>query len=681
MRNQILKNENENHDPVENNLLILKRYFPQCFSKDGEFLIEKLKEELQDTDISHESFSMNWLGKTYAKIITDLETETILVPDTEHNQNEENYHSENVYLTGDNLDILKHLTNAYVNKIRAIYIDPPYNTGSDNFVYQDNFKFTPGKLSELANISLEEAVRILDFTERKSNSHSAWLTFMYPRLFIARELLSDDGVIFISIDDNEQANLKLLCDEIFSEENFVAQIIVQANKRGQTYNDIAKTHEYILVYTKNPDGPINELKKEVGDFRYEDNIGEFSTRELRNRNPKYGRFNRPNLFYPIYVNPNVEDKDGFHPVSLEKDDDYSVEVLPLNSHGEESCWRWGTKKFLNNNNEETLESNLVAKMKTTGKYGIYEKYRKTTYKAKTIWFDDEVINEDGDLWSENGVITEQGTVELANLGMSGLFDFPKPPYLVKKVLQLGTDKDSLVLDFFSGSATTAQAVMELNAEDNGNRKFILAQLPEDLDQRLADASQSDKPYYERLINFLDSMEKPHLLSEIGIERIKRAADKVKKEKKADIDYGFKIFDVVPISEQISSNELSRMMEFSGSTVYDNTLLDEFGREAILSTWMLEDGHSLSMNYEEVKLGDYVAYKVEQTLYLLDGDFSIEEQLKEIIERIENDKDFTLNKVVLFGYSFTTNTIASISDNMKHLRNGSKSANIDVEVRY
>src|SRR5690606_1287803 len=149
----------------------------------------------------------------------------------------------------------------------------------------------------------------------------AWLTFMYPRLFIARELLSDDGAIFISIDDNEQANLKLLCDEVFGEENFVSQIIVQANKRGQTYNEIAKTHEYILVYTKNPDGPINELKKEVGDFKYIDNIGEFSIRELRNRNPKYGRFNRPNLFYPIYVNPNVQDEDGFFPVSLEKSEE------------------------------------------------------------------------------------------------------------------------------------------------------------------------------------------------------------------------------------------------------------------------------------------------------------------------------------------------------------------------
>lgn len=680
MRDRLLKNEN--YDFTENKIKLLKHYFPHCFSKGGEFLIEKFKEELADTEISYESFSLNWLGKSYAKVITDLETETIIIPDLEHNSLEQNKESQNIYIKGDNLDVLKHLTNAYAGKIKMIYIDPPYNTGTDNFVYQDNFTFTPEKLAELANIEVEEAARILDFTERKSNSHSAWLTFMYPRLFIARELLSDDGVIFMSIDDNEQANLKLLSDEVFGEENFVAQIVIQSNKRGQTYNEIAKTHEYVLVYTKNPDVSVHELEKEVGDFKYTDNIGDFSIRELRNRNPKYGKFNRPNLYYPIYVNDKIKDKDGFSPVSLVQNEDYNIEVLPLNSQGEESCWRWGTKKFaLNVVKDQPLDSNLVAKLKNTGEYGIYEKYRKTTYKAKTIWFEDEVINEDGDIWDEKEVITEQGSLELANLGLGGMFDYPKPPYLIRKLLQLGSDEDSIILDFFSGSATTAQAVMELNALDKGKRKYICVQLPEDLDQKLEMASKSDKPYYERLIAFLDSLGKPHLLTEIGIERIKRAAKKVQEETSADIDYGFKIFDVKPITEQISANDLSKMLEFTGATISDNTLLEEFGKEAVLTTWMLEDGHQLSVNYEEVDLGDYIAYKVEQTLYLLDGNFTIDKHLKMIVERIENDKDFTLNKIVLFGYSFATETIASLSDNMKHLRNGRKSADIHVEVRY
>jgi adenine-specific DNA-methyltransferase len=677
MKDKIYKNENL--DIVSEKVQLLKKHFPNCFTKDGALDFKKLESELHEVDIVKEGYSLNWLGKSYAKVIASLETETVISPDIEHNSREENKDSHNIYIKGDNLEVLKHLVNAYRGKITVIYIDPPYNTGTDEFVYEDDFDFTPAKLAELAKIDEEEAQRVLEFTERKSNSHSAWLTFMYPRLFIARELLGDDGVIFISIDDNEQANLKLLCDEIFGEENFVAQIIVQSNKRGQTYKDIAKTHEYVLAYTKNTDVVIQQLEKEVGDFDYSDNIGEFSIRELRNRNPKYGKFNRPNLYYPIYVNPSLEDKDGFCPVSLEKTEEYSVEVLPLNSQGNESCWRWGKKKFgLNVVKDKTLDSNLVAKLKTTGEYGIYEKYRKTTYKAKTIWFEDEIICENGDLWDETEVITEQGSLELANLGLSGLFDYPKPPYLIRKLLLLASKPDSIILDFFSGSGTTAQAVMELNAWDNGKRKYICVQKSEDLDAKLQSASSSKKAYFENLISFLDSINKPHLLSELGIERIKRAAEKIRNETNADIDYGFKVFDTKPITEE----NLNRMLKFSGTLVSDNTLLDQFGKETVLTTWMLEDGHPITTNYESVDLGNgYLGYKVNNTMYLLDGNFTIDGNLKTLIEKLENEESFVINKLVLFGYSFATQTIASVTDNMKHLRNGRKSADVHVEVRY
>lgn len=671
--------KNENLDIISEKIELLKKHFPNCFNKDGALDFKKLEAELHEVDIVKEGYSLNWLGKSYAKVIASLETETVISPDIEHNSTDENKDSQNVYIKGDNLDVLKHLVNAYRGKITMIYIDPPYNTGQDEFVYEDDFNFTPAKLAELAKIDEEEAQRVLEFTERKSNSHSAWLTFMYPRLFIARELLGDDGVIFISIDDNEQANLKLLCDEIFGEENFVAQIIVQSNKRGQTYKDIAKTHEYILAYTKNTDVVIQQLEKKVGDFEYSDNIGEFSIRELRNRNPKYGKFNRPNLYYPIYVNPSLEDKDGFCPVSLEKTEEYCVEVLPLNSQGNESCWRWGKEKFRRNVvKDKTLDSNLVAKLKTTGEYGIYEKYRKTTYKAKTIWFEDEIICENGDLWDETEVITEQGSLELANLGLGGLFDYPKPPYLIRKLLQLGSKPDSIILDFFSGSGTTAQAVMELNALDNGKRKYICVQKAEDLDAKLQSASSSKKAYYEKLISFLDSIKKPHFLSELGIERIKRAAEKVRKETNANIDYGFKVYETKPITEE----SLNRMRKFSGTLISDNTLLDQFGKETVLTTWMLEDGHPITTKYESVDLGDgYLGYKVNSTMYLLDGNFTIEGNLKTLIEKLENEESFVINKLVLFGYSFATQTIASVTDNMKHLRNGRKSADIHVEVRY
>lgn len=355
----------------------------------------------------------------------------------------------NFLLEGDNLHSLKLLEKTHKGRIDVIYIDPPYNTGN-SFTYNDE------------NIELNDNYR-----------HSKWISFMAERLEIARNLLSEQGIIFISIDDNEQANLKLLCDSIFDEKNFFAQIIVQSNKRGQTYKQIAKTHEYILIYTKTPEAEFNEILKsdDDNDLNLVDNIGNFNIRELRNRNPKFGKHNRPNLFYPFYVNPNVVDKDGFSPVSVIKSSEYNIEVFPYNSKNEESCWRWGKELSKDNYKSDTLNSNLVAKIKKDGKYNIYEKYRKTTYKAKSIW-------------NEIEMITEKGTVQLGEMDLAEYFDFPKPIELVKKCLQIGTRENSIVLDFFAGSGTTGQAVMELNKEDGGNRKFILCTNNEIKDDKL-----------------------------------------------------------------------------------------------------------------------------------------------------------------------------------------------------
>ncbi len=198
-------------------LAVLKSNFPQCFDKQGKFIVSKLQEILQadGVDLSRESYSLNWLGKSYARVLANEPIRTMLSEDTEHNQQEQNKNSHNLLIQGDNLEVLKHLKGAYTDKIKMIYIDPPYNTGSDGFVYQDDRSFTPEQFAELAGVDLDEAKRVLDFTQSNANSHSAWLTFIYPRLYIAKQLLKEDGVIFISIDDNEQAQLKILCDEIF----------------------------------------------------------------------------------------------------------------------------------------------------------------------------------------------------------------------------------------------------------------------------------------------------------------------------------------------------------------------------------------------------------------------------------------------------------------------------------
>lgn len=445
--------KNESVTPNSRKIEILKENFPSCFRSDSSFDMARFKEFLNDkVTVSQEGYELRFLGKNYAKMLAALDTETVIVPDDEHNSKSENKDSQNVYISGDNLDGLKHLLKSYAGQVKCIYIDPPYNTGTDGFVYNDNFEFTTESLMEKLSIDEDEANRILDLTSRGSASHSAWLMFMYPRLQLARDLLSDDGVIFISIDDNEQANLKLICDDIFGEDNFIADIIIQANKRGQTYKQLAKTHEYLLVYTRNPNTSLNELSKGSGAFSLEDEVGEFEERELRNRNPKFGRFNRPNLFYPIYTNPDVVDACGYSPVSLEKSDEFCVEILPLNSEGEESCWRWGTKKFNANNNKNSMISEVVARKKTTGQYGCYEKYRKGTFKAKTIWYDDNVIgelpDEEDDIWEETGVITEQGSTELGTYGMGTVFDFPKPTYLIKKIFAIGGNTDDVFVDFF-----------------------------------------------------------------------------------------------------------------------------------------------------------------------------------------------------------------------------------------
>lgn len=424
-----------------------------------------------------------------------------------------------------------------------IYIDPPYNTANKDFAYDDT------------RVDATDTFR-----------HSKWLSFMRARLKIARNLLRDDGILFVSIDDNEQADLKLLCDEIFKEENFFSQVIIQSNKRGQTYKQIAKTHEYLLIYTRSPEAEFNEIEKTDGnnDLDLLDGISAYNVRELRNRNPKFGRHNRPNLFYPIYVNPSIVDKDGFCPVSLTQTSEYHIEVCPYNSAGAESCWRWGTKLFSENASADTQMSNVVARAKKDGAFNIYEKYRKTTYKAKSIWV-------------ETDVITEKGTVELGELGLAERFPFPKPLFLLKKCLQIGTNPGDTVLDFFAGSGTTGHAVMKLNAEDGGNRRFILCTNNEN-----------------------------HICRDVTYERIKRVIDK--EDYAASLKY-YKV-DYIPISERMYYEyadellchirelvELENGVNFTGNAEIGIVLTEEELDEFITNTDVFAKCRKLYMGHD------------------------------------------------------------------------------------
>lgn len=352
---------------------------------------------------------------------------------------------DNILIHGDNLLALKSLLPEFGGRINCIYIDPPYNTGEENWVYNDNVN-DPRIQKWLGEVVGKEGE---DFSR-----HDKWLCMMYPRLKLLKQLLADDGVIFISIDDNEQACLKLICDEIFGSNNFLSQIIIQSNKRGQTYKQISKTHEYLLCYQKTDLVEIGEFETDGENLDKIDSWGKYSERELRNRNPKFGKFNRPNLFYPIFVDIETCDEDRNYQIVSHKVEN-SVEVFPFNSQGVESCWRWGTDK-LNSHLGSTRD--IFARKTRDGQWRIFEKYRKGTVKAKTLWLD-------------NKYISEQGTTEFNKLELENAFDFPKPVDLIMDCLILANNPNAIVLDSFSGSGTTAHAVLSLN-KDGGNRRFI-----------------------------------------------------------------------------------------------------------------------------------------------------------------------------------------------------------------
>ena len=582
-------------DVIGSNIKKIQQLFPNCVTerlgKDGkpELAIdfEKLQAELSNEIIGEgeERYQFTWPDKRAANRLANTPTTMTLRPCREESVDFD--HTQNLYIEGDNLDVLKVLRETYLGKVKMIYIDPPYNTGND-FVYNDDFAQSRGEFEETSGLFDEEGNQIIDPMQRNTESngrfHTDWLNMIYPRLKVAKDLLSDDGVIFISIDDNEVVNLRKICDEIFGEQNFITSIIIRANSRGQTYNQIAKTHEYILVYSKTSTAELFDLEKDMdkSDLNLKDDIGAFNIRELRNRNPKFGKHNRPGLFYPIYVNPNIIDCDGFHPISLNKDNEYCIEVFPYNSIGKESCWRWGKVKFEINCSENTFRSNVVAKEKSSGGYNIYEKYRKTTYKPKSIW-DDNIF------------LTETGTVKLKELGFNGEFDFPKPIDLVKRCLSLSTQEDDTVFDFFSGSATTAHAVMQLNAEDGGNRKFIMVQLPEKTDEK----SEAYKAGYKNIC-------------EIGKERIRRAGKKIKEENKdkegiEKLDIGFRVLKL----DSSNMNDVYYTPEdFDKHTLFSENVKSDRTAEDLLFQVMLDLGIELSAKIESRQIAGKTVYLVD-----------------------------------------------------------------------
>jgi adenine-specific DNA-methyltransferase len=427
-----------------------------------------LRSEIEGTieGEKRERFQLDWPGKRESILLANSPISKALRPETNKSVDFET--TKNVFIEGDNLEALKLLQETYLSQIKLIYIDPPYNTGND-FLYEDDFSESASDFLRRSNQVDAAGNRLVSNTEANGRFHSDWLSMMHSRLKLARNLLSDDGVIAISIDDNEQSRLVQLCDEVFGGSNFVAQVVTQANKGGRDYLPLAQTHEYVIIYAKDyAQAGFYELEKADNSLPLKDELGAYEVRELRNRNPKFNRSNRPNLFYPFYIDPSKVDSNGYASVSLVKDSSHNVETFPRNSQGLDGCWRWGTNKsdgaiILG----DPSKSQLVAKETRNGSWNIYEKNRKSTSKAKTIW-------------DETEMRTEAGTREVRRLMGDAMFDHPKSVELIKKILMVTTAPggDEIVLDFFGGSGTTAQALFTLNAQDGGNRRFIIVQLPE-----------------------------------------------------------------------------------------------------------------------------------------------------------------------------------------------------------
>lgn len=637
-------------------LVTLKIHFPHCFDKDGNFQLEKFKNNLTEKEInfSTESYGLEWLGKSYARLLASDPATTLLKADETHNSKTENAGSENLLIKGDNLEVLKHLANAYYEQVKMIYIDPPYNTGSDGFVYEDDRKFTVKELQNLTGIDEEKAKRILEFTQSKSNSHSAWLTFLYPRLYIAKQLLKDDGVIFVSIDDNEVAQLRLLMDEVFGEENFVAELIW--HNKYTTSNDakfVSTQHEYILFYANRIHdltiGLLDRTEEMNAAYKNPDNDpkGEWKATPLHAKSGSTG-----NLYTIVFPNEKTwTPPQGRYPR-------YSkARLLQLYENGE---------LYFNKNGgiDKKTYLNEVKQGKTVGSYFSFK-----------------------DVGS-----THQSNEELASLISKGIFDNPKPTDLIKTLVKISNlDFADLILDFFAGSGTTGDAVMQLNAEDGGNRKFILVQLPEPIDPK------KNKTAYDFV---KDELKAVPTIFEITKERLLRAAKKINagldekitklknelptKETIAEIEKleklktqnAFKIFETTPIWEDY--NFEAEQFD-SSQTLFDVGKLTENDIKALLTTWKTYDGIALTQDLESIDLSGYTAYYGNGRLYLMNKGFATD-HLKALLEKIDTDNHFEVKSIIAFGYHLESKSLREISENVKTYNNKKKS-DIDFITRY
>lgn len=632
------QNYNDNVEPNTEFLNELKNKIPEYFSKDGEFDLEKFKNNLKSNNIDElkDGYQLDFIGKDYARRQSGERPTTVVVPDEEQN-NGEGKDSNNLFFTGDNIEVLRHMQGAYSGSIDVIYIDPPYNTGNNDFIYPDDFEYNDEKMKQIFGMDDEQLNRLKSI-QGKSN-HSAWLTFMYPRLVLAKHLLKEDGVIFISIDDNEDSNLKEICDEIFGEDNFLSQIIWQRSFSPiNLKKNFSVSHDYILAYARNSNNvETNGIKRDDdSDNRYKnadnDYRGPWSSSDI-----SVGPAIKENIY--TIVTPSGR------------------EVDPPNGRS----WSMPRESF-----EEKVKDNRIWFGKDGNGVPRIKRFKSELKKAgitpMTIWTYDEVGH------------SQAATQYLTKLmGGKRYFTYPKPVKLIQRLIHLYSNKDSTILDFFAGSSTTAEAVIRENLEDQGNRKFIMVQLPEKT--YTEDKNGKEVPTSGGRIAYEDGFKS---IDEISRFRIKQVAKKVINENELTLpdkfDMSFKHYrfvkpsiDTLDYIDNFDSNNISLFNDVLQSLSSESLNIPghSYGKSTVINTWLMNDGYKLNANVQEIDIDGYKASVVDDNqLYLIDSGWKTNNS--ERLLNLLGNYELSINTIVLFGYSFNIAEIKELEIGLKQL---------------
>ncbi|WP_035062623.1 site-specific DNA-methyltransferase [Dialister micraerophilus] len=618
---------------ADEKLEALKELFPNAVTEvidengeetvaiDKDILMQEISAKVVEGN--EERYQFTWPDKKKSILAANAPTTKTLRPCKEESVNFDT--TENLYIEGDNLEVLKLLQETYLGKIKMIYIDPPYNTGN-NILYKNDFSIPKEEYIDLSNQKDAYGNFLFQNTESNGRFHTDWLNIMYPRLKLARNLLKDEGYIAIAIDDNEVYNLKKIMDEIFGEKNYIGTIIIRSNPQGRNKDNIDPVHEYHLVYSRNyTKMPLLKIGKRNA------KIDSFENLMRTGKNSR--KYERPYRFYPVLVkNEKIEmitdeEYKKIYAENCEFNEEY-IEylrekyegngykfILPLSKNGEEKVWQ--------------REFSRVKKEYRTYRF-IGNKVKRPPEQTRTpasLWYDDIYSN------------VSKGTNSLKKIFNDKIiFDFSKSLYTVRDLISLNSEDEDIILDFFSGSATTAHATMQLNAEDGGNRKFILVQLPENLDESLKKANDNAKKTIENAIKFLDSINRPHLLTEIGKERIRRAGKKILEENKdkegiENLDTGFRVLKVDSSNMKdvyYAPQELNKKDVFS----YVDNIKEDRSSMDLLFQVMLDLGISLSSKIEEKDISGKKVFTVDGNFLIACFDSDIDD---EVINNIAEKK--------------------------------------------